>query len=242
MAKSHRPAEILPEISGDYQQAFGADLVSLVLYGSGAGPDYLPGKSDLNFLVVLTEPGLEKLDLALGTVGRWRKRGVPVPLFMTVGFIGKSLDAYPVEFINMQRQYLVVCGTDPLAELRFTPEYIRLQLERELRGKLLHLRSGYLATEGKVRRLRELIAGSLTAFVSLLAALLHLKGTSIPAGKGEVIAAAAEFLGIDGGVFLNCEAIRSRTDRFSDKEVRALFGDYLREVGRLCDLVDRMAV
>jgi hypothetical protein len=243
MAKSpKRPEEIFPEITGDYRQAFGDDLVSLVLYGSGAGADYLPGQSDLNFLVILTDRGIGSLDRALEAVGRWQKRGVAVPLFMTADFIRKALDAYPIEFINMKRQYVVVCGEDPLAGLCFDPAHVRLQIERELRGKLLHLRSGYLATDGNVRRLRELIAASLTAFVSLLGALLYLSGAAIPAGKHELISEAARLCGIDGGVFLRCEAIRNRTARYSNDEVRVLFGDYLKEVRRLCEEVDRMAV
>jgi hypothetical protein len=243
MAKSpKRPEEIFQEITDDYRQAFGADLVSLILYGSGAGEDYLPGQSDLNFLVTLTEAGVGKLDRALGMVGRWQKRGVAVPLFMTAAFIRKALDAYPIEFINMKRRYVVVYGEDPLAGLGFDPAHVRLQLERELRGKLLHLRSGYLATDGSARRLRELIAASLTAFVSLMGALLHLRGEAIPAGRREVIAAAAGLYGFDGGIFLRCESIRSRTDRYSNDEVQTVFIDYLKEVGRLCETVDRMAV
>ncbi len=134
------------------------DLISIILYGSGAGEDYLPGKSDLNFLITLTDSGIERLDLALETVARWRKRNVAIPLFMTRSYLTGSQDAYPIEFLNMKRHYVVVSGEDVLAGLAFDPRHIRLQLERELRGKLLHLRSGYLATEGSARKIRELIA------------------------------------------------------------------------------------
>ncbi len=162
-----KPEEIFPEITGDYRNIFGEDLISIILYGSGAGEDYVPGKSDLNFLIMLTERGIEGLDRVLETVGRWRKRNVAIPLFMTRDYLTGSQDAYPIEFLNMRRSYLVVTGEDVLAPLAFDPRHIRLQLERELRGKLLHLRSGYLATGEKTRKVRELIGASLTAFVSL---------------------------------------------------------------------------
>lgn len=236
------PEEIFPEIIRDYRDIFGEGLVSIILFGSGAGEDYVPGKSDLNFLITLTEGGMEGFDRVLDTVARWRKRNVAIPLFMTREYLAGSLDAYPIEFLNMKRVYRVVTGDDVLAELTFDACHIRLQLERELRGKLLHLRSGFLATEGKAGKIRELIGISLTAIVSLFGAVLYLKGMAIPGGKRDIIAAGGAAAGIDAAVFLKCEEIRSKTDHFSSAEVQAVFRDYLKEVGRLCRMIDGMKV
>ena len=52
--KPQDPKEIFQEIITDYKKAFGDDLVSIVLYGSAAGQDYRPGKSDINFMIVLS--------------------------------------------------------------------------------------------------------------------------------------------------------------------------------------------
>ena len=237
-----KPEEIFSEITSDYRKIFGEDLISIILYGSGAGEDYIPGKSDLNFLITLTDRGIEGLDCALEAVGRWRKRNVAIPLFMTRSYLAGSLDAYPVEFLNMKRHYRVISGEDVLAPLAFDPQHIRLQLERELRGKLLHLRSGYLATEGKANKIRDLIGASLTAFVSLFGAILWLKKLEIPKGKRDIIAAASTAFCFDAAVFLKCEEIRRKADHFSSAEVQAVFRDYLREVGHLCELIDRMDV
>jgi hypothetical protein len=236
------PEEIFPEITADYEKVFGEDLISIILYGSGAGGEYIPRKSDLNFLITLTDQGIEGLDRALETVRRWRKRNVAIPLFMTRSYLSGSLDAYPIEFLNMKRQYVVVHGEDVLAALSFDHRYTRLQLERELRGKLLHLRSGYLATEGSAKRIRELIGTSLTAFVSLFNALLYLKGIEIPKGKRDVIAAAGAVLGFDAAVFLQCEEIRRKADRFSPVEVQDIFREYMKKVRRLCETIDKMEV
>ena len=241
MAKyPQNPEEIFPEIIGDYRTIFGEDLISIILYGSGAGEDYIPGKSDLNFLIVLTERGIDGLDRVMEAVGRWRKRNVAIPLFMTRDYLTGALDAYPIEFLNMKRSYRVVTGEDILAPIVFEPCNIRLQLERELRGKLIHLRSGYLATEGKPKKIRELIGASLTAFVSLFSALLCLKDLAIPKRKSDVIAAAGAAFGFDAAVFLKCEEIKRERNHFSSAEVSAVFRDYLKEVNCLCELIDRM--
>ena len=57
------PKEIFPEIIADYKNLFGDDLVSIILYGSATGQDYRPGKSDINFMIVLSEEGIERLEL-----------------------------------------------------------------------------------------------------------------------------------------------------------------------------------
>jgi hypothetical protein len=237
-----KPEEIFTEITQDYQQIFGAHLLSIVLYGSGAGEDYIPRKSDLNFLITLTDQGVDRLDRVLEMVARWRKRNVAIPLFMTRSYLQGSQDSYPIEFLNMKRHYIVVFGTDVLAELTFDRCHIRLQLERELRGKIINLRSGYLATEGNTRKIRELIALSLTAFISLFSAMLYLKNIEIPHGKRDVITAAGQAFGIDAILFLKCEEIRRKADRFASAEIQAVFQAYLKEVSRLCDLIDRMTV
>ena len=89
------PEEIFTEITQDYQRVFGPHLISIILYGSGAGEDYLPGKSDLNFLITLTDQGIERLDLAIETVARWRKRNVAIPFFMTRSWNSRSEKAAP---------------------------------------------------------------------------------------------------------------------------------------------------
>lgn len=236
------PEEIFSEIARDYRKIFGEELISIILYGSGAGEDYVAGKSDLNLLITLTGRGIDHLERALDTVGQWRKRNVAIPLFMTREYLAGAQDAYPIEFLNMRRSYAVVTGEDVLAPITFDPCHIRLQLERELRGKLLHLRSGYLGTEGKTGKIRELIAASLTAFVSLFGAILYLKNLEIPKGKRDIITAGSAAFGIDATVFLKCEEIRGGTDRFSSAEVQIVFREYLRGVGRLCELIDQLDV
>jgi adenylosuccinate lyase len=62
----------------------------------------------------------------------------------------------------------------------------------------------------------------------------------IPHGKRDIITAAGTTFGFDAAVFLKCEEIRRKTDRFSSAEVRVVFRGYLKEVGRLCELIEQM--
>ncbi|MBE9546677.1 MAG: hypothetical protein IMF10_04160 [Proteobacteria bacterium] len=240
MAK--KPEEIFSEITSDFNKVFGDDLISIILYGSGAGDDYIPGKSDLNFLVVLSEEGINNLEWAIDVVSRWRKKKVATPLFMTKSYIDSSLDSYPIEFLNMKRSYVTVFGEDVLKKLSFEPGLLRLQCERELKGKILHLREGLLETEGKEKRIRDLIKISLTAFISIFKALLYLKEVEIPSGRREVIKSVAGEFGIDPGIFLKCTDIKEDIGRFSPSEIKEIFKAYLMEVRRLSVIVDKLIV
>ena len=42
------PKDIFNELTKDYQDIYGRDLVSIILYGSAASGNYIPKKSDIN--------------------------------------------------------------------------------------------------------------------------------------------------------------------------------------------------
>ncbi len=235
-----RPEDIFEAFRDDMKKAFGDDLKGLILYGSGARGEYVPGRSDLNFLVILSDAGIDHLDRAFGIVSRWSRRNVATPLFMTKSLILHSLDCYPVEFLNMQLHYVPVYGEDVLRGLAFDRSNLRLQLERELKGKLLHLRTGFLETQGKDKALARLIAVSLTAFLSLFTALLYLKGIAAPRDRRELIRETALAAGLDGSIFEKCLDIRDNVRNPRGAEALAFFKSYLHEVGKLCDFIDKL--
>jgi predicted nucleotidyltransferase len=243
MAKAPKnPEEIFEEITVDFKNIFQRDLISIILYGSGASGHYIPGKSDLNFLVILSEGGIDNLDKAISTVIRWRKRQAAIPLFMTKAEIVSSLDSYPIEFLTMKKHYKLVYGEDVLGGLSFELSHLRLQFERELRGKILHLRRGLLETEGTAKRLRELIKASFTAFISLFKALLYLKGFDIPQSRRDIIRTVGDAYSIDPNIFLKCADIKEDVDSIPASEVKNLFMSYLKEIEKLSKFVDTMTL
>ncbi|MGQ9560337.1 MAG: hypothetical protein ACUVWA_07475 [Candidatus Oleimicrobiaceae bacterium] len=235
----HTPDEIFEAFVADYRAAFGEELAAIILYGSGARGEYVPKRSDINFLIVLTEDGMRELAKALPLVGKWRKRNVSTPLFMTPEYITSSIDSFPMEFLALQRHHRVVYGQDPLAALDIDQQLLRLQCERELKGKLLHLREGYLATEGRARLLTALIRRSLATLVPLFEALLALRGVEVPAGKGEVIAKMAETFGLDGGLFAELWCVWGGGKR-NAQALNRLAQQYIWEVRKLALMVDKL--
>jgi hypothetical protein len=235
-----KPQDIFVELTGDYQRIFGSDLVSLIVYGSAAGGHYVKGKSDINLLVVLSPEAVNRLEDALDIVEYWRKRRVAVPWVMTKAFITNSLDCYPIEFLNMKNSHILIHGEDVLAQLEFKPEDVRLQIEKELKGKLILLRQGYLETEGRTRQLRQLIGRSVMAFITVFNALIYLKQVSVPQRRRDTIKEMAKLFTFNAEVFLNCIDVKEGVDKFSGEEITGVFKKYLREVENICNIVDAL--
>ena len=235
-----KPQDVFAELTNDYQKVFGKELVSLLLYGSAAGGFYVKGKSDINLLVVVTKEGIERLDDSLDIYKKWKKSRVAAPLIMTRKFIEDSLDCYPIEFLNMKSSHILIHGEDVLAGLKFKPEDLRLQIEKELKGKLVLLRQGYLETEGGSRQLRDLISRSVTAFISIFNALIYLKKGAAPQKRRNTIEELTKIFTFDANVFMSCIDVKEGVDKFSGGEIADVFKKYLRAVENICNIVDAL--
>jgi predicted nucleotidyltransferase len=234
------PKEIFEDIIDDYKEVFSDDLKSIVLYGSATGGSYIPGKSDINFMILLSEAGIEHLDRVFKTVDKWKKRKVAIPLFLTQHYVETSLDVYPIEYLNFQRHHLLVYGVDILKDLTFNRDFLRLQCEREIKGKLLLLRKAFLETSGKKKALKEVIDQSLTAFIAIFEALLFLQGKEQPSEKRELIRSTCELFGLDSELFEKLLFIKEQRIKPDETSLNALFKAYLTEVRKLSKLVDAL--
>ena len=236
------PEEIFQEFTRDYQSIYRDDLKSIILYGSGARGEYVPKKSDLNFLIVLTEAGMDRLKEAFHLIHKWRKRRVNIPLFLTEEYIASSLDVFPVEFLNFREGHVLVFGKDVLGELAFEKKSIRLQCERELKGKLLLLREAYLDSEGRQRGLAQVASASLTALLSLFRALLFLREQEISHHSDELISATAREIGFDEGPFMEVLRVREGTVKPRRDEMERIVEKYLGAIRDLWKTVDQLEV
>ncbi len=232
------PKKILPDIAKDYQALYGDDLVSIILYGSATGKDFQPGKSDINLMIVLTEKGIEQLDRAFALVGKWRKKGVAVPLFLTENYVTTSLDVFPIEYLNFQNNHVHVFGKEILKDLEFSPEFVRLQCEREIKGKLLLSRGAFVETEGKGKALKRLIKDALPALIAIFKALLHLKKLAVPEERREIVKAVADAFDLEYAVFEGLLHIKEETSNISDEESFQLFKGCLKEMRKLSEQVN----
>ena len=84
------------------QTLFGDVLEAVILYGSAAGGDYLPGKSNINLLILLAKQDMELLKQYAALHKRWQKEQIVVPLFLTQAELRSSLELFPLEYLEIQ--------------------------------------------------------------------------------------------------------------------------------------------
>ncbi len=233
------PEEIFNDFINDIKLVFNTELVSIALYGSGAKGEYVRKKSDINFLVVLTEDGIKKLSGAFELVKKWNKRKVAAPLFLTRNYIETSLDSFPIEFLNMKKFHKLVYGEDILSGLEISKAHLRLRCEEQVKGKLLHLRGEFLRTLGNKRLLESLLTATIPAFVSLFTALLEYKDIEVPESKRDAIMQTAESFSLNKEIFNRVLAVREKTLKLSKVELIQLTQDYIEEIRKCAQIVDK---
>ncbi len=234
------PEEIFEKFTADVNAAYGKELVAIYLFGSGAKGEYAAKKSDINFLIILTQKGIGELDRALEFVGKWRKVNVAVPLFLTKEYINSALDTFPVEFLDIKNFNKLVYGEDFLSELAINKNHMRHQVERELRGKLIHLRTGFLSEGNDRNRMQELLAASVSTFSSIFEGLLFLKNEALPSSKIKVFEKTADIFKLDKNVFVQLINIKNQEWRGSAVQLQEITLSYINEIKKLVETVDKM--
>lgn len=232
------PEQIFSEVAHDYQSLFGDQLIAIILYGSAARGEYVYKKSDINFLIVLSESGIRNLRRALPLVAQWKKRNVSTPLILTQDYIRSALDVFPIEFLTMKLHHQLVYGTDILASIEINLEHLRLQCERELRGKLIYLREGFLNSNGRTTLIKQLISQSLPAFASIFTGLLYLKNIDVPSSRRELFNKVAENFDLDAKLFE--QLIDQSYRKFNRVELFDLMDAYIIQIAKLINLVDQL--
>ena len=109
-------------------------------------------------------------------MSKWHAAGLATPLLLTAGEFERSLDAFPLEFGAILADHLVVSGRDPFAGLRIAPADVRRACEVQARSHLLHLREGFLETNGRGDGVAVLIVRSAAPFAALLGSVARLHG------------------------------------------------------------------
>jgi len=234
------PESIFENYTNDWKTAFGQELQSIILYGSAARGEYMPGVSDINFLVMLSSEGIASLRKAIELTGKWRSQNVAVPLVLSKIYIETSLDTFPIEFLSMQRHHKVIFGEDVFAGLNISKSNLRMQLEREVKGKLLHLRENFLAEAGDRDSLLKLLRHTLPAFNSMFEALLYLSGRPIPEHRRDAFMQAVEIGKLDKSFFDRLLKISEQESKPYRNELWDMFEKYITQIRTLALFIDGM--
>ncbi|VGO22098.1 nucleotidyltransferase domain-containing protein [Pontiella sulfatireligans] len=229
-----KPEKLVEEL----KQACPAGLKSVVLYGSAAAGDHVDKKSDYNILVVAKDLGLSTLDALSKPASKWAQAGNPAPLMFTEDRLAQATDVFPIELLDIKECHKVLYGEDLVEGLEIDTKNLRLEIEHELRGKLIRLRQSYLLTGRKPKAVADLMTQSLSTFLVLFRASLRLFGEDVPQKKFQALEALAGHLEFDVAVFKTVQELKEATKKPKDVPVGELFSTYLKTIECVIDAVD----
>ncbi|HVP42733.1 MAG TPA: nucleotidyltransferase domain-containing protein [Terriglobales bacterium] len=229
----------LNELVTRLKKAAGTNLTSVVLFGSAASGQYQPGHSDLNVLCTLEHLDGRALEALRPAVQWWTAKGNPQVLMFPMDELRCSADVFAIELLDIKARHKVLYGEDSFAGLNVPMDLHRVEVEHELRTKLIRLRQAYLEVAGDPKRLLSLLTDSVTSFLTLFRHTLIALGEEPPAHRHDVLDRLAARFSVDVSPFHAALDVREGKRRPKNVDVTAVARAYLESVGRITDEVDR---
>jgi hypothetical protein len=226
------------------RRALGNEFLGCYLTGSVLRTGFDPAHSGVNLLVLVRSLGLGALDaLAVAIPAPGRKGPRFDPLVLSEAQMRASLDAFPIEWIEIQEAHLLLEGHDVLADLDVPRTGLRLQCEHELRTKLLTLRHAYLQARGKdAAMLEPVLKAAASSFATLFRTLLRLRGEVPPAETPRVVEMVADLYRLDARALIAAYQVRFARKSLDRAELVDLYRRFLVEIDRLVDAIDTLRV
>lgn len=229
---------IISGFMGNLKTIYGKGLISVILYGSAASGEFSGKLSNINLLIILEDTSLDYLS-KISKILLKRKFKILNPLFFTEDYIRSSSDVFPIEFLDIKENYVVLSGKDILAELEVDLRNLRFQCEHELKAKLINIRSIYLRSADKVI-LRNTLFMSFISLVHILRNLIRLKGRKPPYLKEEVLTEVSREFNIDASNFYKILTARQGSLKLTYKEIDSLFCAFSADLEKIVSIVDKI--
>ena len=227
---------------GPVRTALGPEFLSAYLTGSVLTQGFDPAHSRVNVTIIartLPIAALDALAKALPPPGKPPRFEV---LLLTRGQIEKSLDVFPIEWLEIKERHLLLEGEDVLAPIEVPRTWLRLQCEHELRGKHIQLRQAYVLSANQPAELQRVLQTSASSFAALFRTVLRLRGETPPAEPQRVVERVAEMFELDAQGLLSAHLVRYASRRHKPAEILPLYRRFLVEIERLIGAIDRLSL
>jgi Nucleotidyltransferase domain len=222
------------------REAAGANLESVILFGSSVAGDFHPEFSNVNLFCVVRDASFPALQSLAPAVKWWDAQKQPPPLFMTRDEIERSADVFTIELMDVKLHHRVLFGENVFKDLSIPANLHRVQVEYELREKLVLLRQHLLLAAGNDSRMWELLTRSVSSFATLFRHALIVLGNNAPVGKREAVQALARQVGFDASGMLQVLDVREKKSNRKMFDVADIFSRYLAALEHVTAAVDRM--
>lgn len=231
------PEDKLQQFVTRAREAAGSNLEGIILFGSAVSGDFHPRLSDLNLFCILHDSSFAALQALAPVVQWWNKQKQPPPLCMTRQELERSTDVFTIELFDMVQHHRVLYGEGVLG-LRISTHLHRVQVEYELREKLILLRQHILLAGDSTSRLWDVILHSVPSFTTLFRhALIVLGGAAL--SRREAVQTLAKQLQFDPSAIGQALDVREGKVSKKDLNVTDLCSRYLAAMEKVTAAVDQ---
>jgi len=208
----HIVAKTLEEFIAAAKTSFGAQLKSVVLYGSGA-EGKLRATSDVNLILVLSafdqsnvDTLREPLRVATAAVGL-------TTMFLLENEVTAAAETFAVKFADVLRRRKVLLGDDPFAAMSIPRSAEIARLKQVLLNLVLRMRHIYATRSLREEQLALAIADLAGPLRASAATILELQGRSSASPKDalESVARSLDIPGVTDTLALLSEAREKRS-------------------------------
>jgi predicted nucleotidyltransferase len=220
------------------REAAGPNVEAIILFGSAVSGDFHPGLSDLNLFVVLRDGSFSVLQSLSPVAKWWNGEKQPPPLCMTRRELERSTDVFAIELLDMVQHHRVLFGEDVLKALHISTHLHRIQVEYELREKLILLRQHLLLAAGDSSGLWDVVLHSVPSFATLFRHALIALGSDSPASRREAVEKLSQKIGFDPSPLQQALDVRQRKADPKKLDVNDLCARYLAAIEKVADAVD----
>ena len=209
------------------------NIVSVVMYGSATGKYFMIKKSDINLAVIFKDLGFQQLKNSLSAINSGIPKRITAPLFLSLSHIETSKDTFPIEFIEIKENNILVYGEDVFSGLNIDEANLKLFCKREIEGKLIRIRQAYLEIGLKKKGVEALMKESLNSLIPVFRALLRQKPQKPPVDKEQILIEFCNHYGLAKDVFIAILRDRMNDEKIKGEDTEVFFEKYLREIEKV---------
>jgi hypothetical protein len=220
--------------------ATGTNLECLVLFGSAVSEEFHPQFSDVNTLCVVRELSAATLDTLAPTFTWWTRKKYPAPLVFSRTELERSADVFAIELFDICQRHRLLYGENIFKTMHVPMDKHRVQVEHDLRAKLLTLRQLYIQAAGDDGLVRKLMLDSVPNFGTLFRHVMIVLGMQPGIHRADAIRVLADHLKFDPDVFLQLFEVRASKKRESELNARSSFAKYLEGIDKVIQAMDTL--
>lgn len=232
--------KLLKSYVKDIAKVYETELEGILLYGSAVRGDFLPGRSNLNLILVMSSYDLSVLKKYDSIHKRWSKEQVVVPLFLTAADLRSSSFAFPLEYQDIHECHRLLWGQDPFVGLKINARYLAAEVLQALRGNLLRLRQRLVEGRSTEEAMTILLSLSITALMPALRGLQRLLSHPVHAHGEALLNDLESHLKIDLAGLRDALLLKRGHISPGQKEIPRLMDRYFESLTKLVTVAEEL--